>query len=125
MKKFVVTVNGEKYEVEVEQIGEAAASIPATVASGIKAEAPVAVTASAAAPVKASGGENEVASPLPGVILRINVAAGQAVKAGEVIMILEAMKMENDIVAPKDGVISAINVQKGAAVQTGDLLFTM
>lgn len=121
IKKFVVTVNGEKYEVEVEQIGEAAASIPATVASGVKAAAPV----PAAAPVKASGGENEVASPLPGVILRINVAAGQAVKAGEVVMILEAMKMENDITAPKDGLISAICVQKGAAVQTGDLLFTM
>ena len=80
---------------------------------------------SAPAPAPAAPGANTVASPLPGTILRVNVAVGQAVKAGDVLLVLEAMKMENDITAPGNGVVSAIHVASGATVQTGDALVSL
>lgn len=116
MKKYKVNVNGTVFEVEVEDITGAAAPAAAPVAA-----APVAAPAPAAAP---AGGE-AVSSPMPGNILAVNVAAGQAVKKGEVLMVLEAMKMENEIMAPCDGTIGAVNVTKGAAVETGTLLCTI
>ncbi|MCL1873860.1 MAG: biotin/lipoyl-binding protein [Clostridiales bacterium] len=135
MKKYNVTVNGEIFTVSVEEIGGAPVTAPPQVTvPAPKPAAPPAPPAAAAstppppkpaasAPVPGDG--NPLNSPLPGTILRINVSVGQAVKAGEVLLVLEAMKMENDIVAPGDGVVKGIHVTTGATVQSGDLLITI
>ena len=110
MKKYRVTVNGTVYEIELEElIGTAPA--PA-------AAAPAAPAPAAAAP---EGGE-QVTAPMPGTILSINVAAGDTVKRGQVLMILEAMKMENEIMCPCDGKIASVNASKGSSVESGTLL---
>ena len=109
MKKYRVTVNGTAYEIELEEL-TGAAPAPAAAAP---APAPA-----AAAP---AGGE-QVASPMPGTILDIKVAQGASVKKGDVLMILEAMKMENEIMCPCDGKVASINTSKGAAVESGTLL---
>ena len=125
--KYKVTLNNRVYEVEVEQ-GEAmlvdeyelaapAAPAPVAAAAPVVAAAP----AAAAAPVSVAAGE-PVKSPMPGNILKINVTQGQQVKEGDVIMILEAMKMENEIVATRSGTIAQIAVSKGAVVETGAVL---
>ena len=111
---YKVTLNGKVYEVEVEK-GEAV--IQAEYEAALPAAAPA-----ASAPA-ASAGAGTVLSPLPGNINEIRFSAGQTVKAGDVVIILEAMKMENEIVAPKAGTLSKIHVQKGAVVNTGDPLF--
>ncbi len=128
--KYKVTLNKRVYEVEVEQ-GEAmlideydlaapaAPAAPAAVAAAVAA--PAAAAPAAAAPVSVAAGE-AVKSPMPGNILRINVTQGQQVSEGDVIMILEAMKMENEIVATKSGAIAQIAVNKGAVVETGTVL---
>lgn len=115
--KYTVTLNGNKYEVEVEGV-QAAAPAPAAAPAAPAAEAPVA--APVATPANVSG--TEVAAPLPGKILKVNAAVGQAVKAGDDLVILEAMKMENEIKAPADGVVKAVNVSVGTSVSTGDVL---
>ena len=126
--KYKVTLNGRTYEVEVEAgkamcVAEYEAYAPA--AAPVAAPVAAAVAAPAAAPAAAgvtvSGGES-VNAPMPGNILKVNVSVGQTVKAGQVLVVLEAMKMENEIMAPCDGVVSAVPVAKGAAVNTGDLL---
>ena len=120
MKKYKVNVNGTVFEVEVEDItGTAAAAAPAAAPAAPVAAAP-------AAPVTAApaGGE-AITSPMPGNILAVNVAVGSAVKKGDVLMILEAMKMENEIMAPCDGTVGAVNVTKGATVESGTLLCTI
>ena len=125
--KYKVTLNGRTYEVEVEAgkamlIDEYAAVAPvAPVAAAPVAAAPATPAAPAAAGVTVSGGE-AVNAPMPGNILKVNVSVGQSVKKGEVLVVLEAMKMENEIMAPCDGVVSAVPVAKGATVNTGDLL---
>ena len=113
MKKYRVNVNGTVYEVELEEITGAAPAAAAPVA------APAA--ASAAAP---AGGE-KVCAPMPGTILSVNVSNGSAVKKGDVLMILEAMKMENEIMAPCDGTVTSVAAAKGAAVESGALLCTI
>lgn len=127
---YKVTLNGKVYEVEVEK-GEAViqaeyeAALPAAPAAAPAApaaSAPSAAAASAAAPA-AQAGAGTVPSPLPGNINEVRFSAGQTVKAGDVVIILEAMKMENEIVAPKAGTLTKIHVQKGAVVNTGDPLF--
>ena len=127
---YKVTLNGKVYEVEVEK-GEAViqaeyeAALPAAPAAAPAAPAapaPSAAAASAAAPA-AQAGAGTVPSPLPGNINEVRFSAGQTVKAGDVVIILEAMKMENEIVAPKAGTLTKIHVQKGAVVNTGDPLF--
>lgn len=127
---YKVTLNGKIYEVEVEK-GEAMiraeydAAAPVAPAPAAPA-APVAaapVTAPAAAPAPAAAGEGVVKSPMPGNINAVKFSAGQSVKAGDVIIILEAMKMENEIVAPKAGTLKGVFVTKGATVNTGDALF--
>ncbi len=128
---YKVTLNGKIYEVEVEK-GEAViqaeyeAALPTAPAPAAPAApAPVAAPAAPAAPApaaSAAAGDNTVTAPLPGNINAVKVAVGDTVKAGTVLIILEAMKMENEVVAPKDGKISKIFVQKGAVVQTGDAL---
>ena len=110
--KYVVTLNGKNYEVEVEETD--------AVITAVTDAAPAAPVA-AAAPAAAADGQ-EVLSPMPGTILSVNVSVGSAVKAGEVILILEAMKMENEIVAPCDGTVKQLAVQKGSTVATDALL---
>lgn len=113
MRKFNVNVNGKIYVVEIEETGEAAPI----------AEAPK-PAAQPANTVKASAGGTQLNAPMPGSILDVKVKVGDAVKAGDVICILEAMKMENEMVAPADGVIESV-VAKGAAVNTGDILASL
>jgi len=117
MKKYKVNVNGTSYEIEIELMSE-------TEASSVKAQAPAAAPAAPAAPVAAGEGE-KVASPMPGTILDVKVNVGDTVKKGQVLMILEAMKMENEIMAGVDGQITSVGVTKGASVQTGDMLCTI
>jgi len=117
MKKYNVTVNGTSYEITLEVVD--AADVKSTPkAAPEKSEVPVAPVASTSAP---AGGET-VASPMPGTILSVNVQNGATVKKGDVLMVLEAMKMENEIMAPCDGTVSSLNVSKGAAVETGTIL---
>lgn len=123
MKNYIVTVNGVSYEVSVEEVGESQAA-PAAVKA-----APAAAPKAAAAPKKkaASGaaGAVKVSAPMPGKIITVKKNAGASVKKGEVILVLEAMKMENEIVAPQDGVVASVDVAAGDAVEAGDVLATM
>lgn len=119
MKSYKVTVNGTAYEITLEAIDPA--SVKAAPAAPVAA-APAAPAAPAAAPVAAPAGGETVSSPMPGTILSVNVSNGSSVKKGDVLMILEAMKMENEIMAPCDGTVSSVSVTKGATVETGALL---
>ena len=108
MKKYKVNVNGTSYEIEIELMSEdAAASAPK------------------AAPAPVAGDGEKVTSPMPGTILDVKVNVGDKVKKGQILMILEAMKMENEIMAGADGTVTAVAVSKGASVQTGDMLCTI
>jgi biotin carboxyl carrier protein len=119
MRKYNVNVNGTAYEVTVEEIQGGAAA-------PVSAPAPAAAPAPAPAPAPAAAGAGEpVNAPMPGTILDVKVTAGQAVKSGDVLMILEAMKMENEIMAPKDGTVTSVSASKGASVQSGDVLCTI
>ena len=126
--KYKITLNGRTYEVEVEAgkamlLSEYEAIVPSAPAAApvaAPAEAPAA-PAPTAAPVVTGAGE-PVAAPMPGTILKVNVQNGQAVKEGDVLCVLEAMKMENDIIAPKSGTITQVVTSKGASVSTGDTL---
>ena len=115
MKKYNVTVNGTAYEITLEAVDAADVKTAPAAAPATAAAAP----ATAAKP--ASGGET-VSSPMPGTILSVNVTNGAAVKKGDVLMVLEAMKMENEIMSPCDGTVTSVNVTKGAAVETGAVL---
>ena len=125
--KYQVSLNGKQFEVEVEKgsvsaVPTGAAPAPAPAAA---APAPAVAPAPAAAPAAAPAGGETVAAPMPGTILDIRCTAGQAVKGGDVLFILEAMKMENEICAPHDGTVGSVCVQKGSSVQTGAALCTM
>ncbi len=131
MSKYIVTLNNKTYEVEVENgeamlVDEYESYAPAPVAAPAPAvaAAPAAAAPAPAAAVSLAAGET-VAAPLPGNIIDVKVAQGASVKAGDVIIILEAMKMENEIVAPKDGTIAQIVVSKGTTVDTDDPLFVI
>ncbi len=113
MKKYKVNVNGQGYEIEIELMSETEAS-----------EAKSAPAAPAQAPAAASGDGEKIASPMPGTILDVKVSEGQSVKKGDVLMILEAMKMENEIMAGCDGQVTSV-IAKGATVQTGTVLCTI
>ncbi len=128
MKKYNVTVNGVLYEVEVEEVGGAysapvAAAPAAPVAAPAPAAAPAAPVAAPAAP--AAAGANAIKAPMQGNIMKVNVQPGSAVKKGDVLLVLEAMKMENDIKAPEDGTVASVNVKSGDTVATDDVLLTM
>ena len=107
MKQYNVTVNGVTYEVLVEEVGA------------------VAATPAAAAPVAAPADGVSVKAPMPGTIMKINVAVGDKVKKGDIVCVLEAMKMENDICAPEDGVVSSVEVSQGASVATDAVVVTL
>ena len=130
MKKYRVIVNGTTYEVELDDISQGepvAAPAPAPAAAPAPAPAPAAAPAPAPAPVAAApaGAGDPVNAPMPGNILKVNVAAGQAVKKGDVLMILEAMKMENEIMCPKDGTVTSVTVSAGTTVESGQVLCTV
>ena len=125
MRKFNVTVNGVAYDVEIEEVG-AGVSAPAAAPAPVAA-APAAPAAPKAAAPAAAGKAGSVAikAPMPGTILKMNVKVGDSVKSGDVVCVLEAMKMENDICAPQDGVVSSIEVAQGASVATDAVLVTL
>ena len=119
MKNYTITVNGNVDDVTVEE-GAAGAATSAPKAAAPKAAAPK------AAPKAAAGqGSVKVNSPMPGKILSVKTSVGQAVKKGEVLMILEAMKMENEVVAPEDGTVASIDVAAGDSVEAGVVLATL
>lgn len=123
MKKYKVNVNGQVYEITVEECEVSEVEMKAAQAAPAAAPAPAAAQA-APAPVAApaaAGGET-IACPMPGTILAVNVANGAQVKKGDVLFVLEAMKMENEIMAPCDGTVSGVNVTKGASVESGTVL---
>ncbi len=129
MRRFRVTVNGQVYEVEVEEVGAGMPSVPAaapiTPAAAPAPQVPPAPPGPAQIPpapprVDADGGA--VTAPLPGIILDVKVEPGQRVAAGDVLCILEAMKMENEITAPVAGTVREVRVTKGAAVNLGEVL---
>ena len=131
--KYVATINGKKYEVEVEKLeayksldrnGVAAPAAPVLPASA-PVQRPAAPAPVAAAPAAAPAGATTVEAPMPGKILNIKVSEGQAVKFGEVVVIMEAMKMETEIVAPADGTVSKILVKAGDSVDTGAALVAL
>ena len=112
MKAYKVNVNGNVYEITLEVIDKA----------DIKAPSAPAAPAAAPVPVAAPAGAQTIKAPMPGTILKVNVSNGQAVKKGDVLFVLEAMKMENEIMAPCDGTVSAVSVANGASVENGTVL---
>ena len=146
MRKFNVSVNGKTYEVEVEEAGSQSGSVVSQVAPAPRAQAPKVaaapapkaaptpkveeVTSKVAEPVKKeaavdSVGGLTISCPMPGTILAVNVKVGDTVKRGDILFILEAMKMENEIMTDRDGKVTSVGVSKGASVDTGDLLATI
>ena len=123
MRKFMITVNGATYEVDVEEVGGAQTAAPVRAAAPVAA-APVEAAAPAAAPTATVAGES-VKAPMPGNILDVKVKVGDTVKQGDALVVLEAMKMENDIPAPHDGKVVQVCVQKGATVNAGDALVVL
>lgn len=138
MKKFLIKVNGNQYEVEVDEVRDGSVPSYAPAVSAPVASAPVSapVSAPAAAPAPAPAAEKKpvaggsvgsvkVNAPMPGTILKVVANVGDSVKRGDVLVILEAMKMENEIVAPSEGVVASINVTRGTSVNAGDLLASL
>jgi biotin carboxyl carrier protein len=126
MKKYNITVNGKTYEVEVEEIngGGQTQSAPAPKPQATQAAPTPAKKAQPAQPTQPapSAGAGDVTAPMPGTVLEVKVEEGQSVKAGDVVLILEAMKMENEITADTDGKVTKIYAPKGSSVNTGDPL---
>ena len=124
MKTYNITINGVTYAVEVEEVSGVASAPAAAPAAPV---APKAAPAAAPAAPKAAGKAGAVAvkAPMPGNIIKVNVKPGDAVKKGDVLVVLEAMKMENDVCAPEDGTVASVEVAKGATVETDTVLVTL
>lgn len=125
MKRFNITVNGKAYDVAVEEIANGAAPAPVAATPAAAAPVPEKKPAAPTAPAGGAQGSVKVNAPMPGNILDVKVNVGDSVTSGQVLVILEAMKMENDIVAPANGKITSINVKKGDSVNSNDLIITM
>ena len=121
MRKFLINVNGNSYEVEVEEVTNRATSIPISTTNKSTVNEVKKQEIKQTVPM----GSLKIAAPMPGTILGVKVKSGDLVKKGEVLIILEAMKMENEIVSPSDGTISAIMVAKGSSVKTGDVMISL
>ena len=130
MKNYRITVNGVSYDVTVEETAAAAAQpapVPSAAPAVTAAPAPKAAPAPAPAPKAApvATGANAIKAPMPGTIVKVNVKAGDSVKRGDVLCVLEAMKMENEIMAPADGTVAGVNVSAGESVQTDAVLLSL
>ena len=127
IKKYNITVNGNTYDVEVEELGSegVAVSKPQVVPSNTPRAQAQKPQAPKPQVVPAGGGSGSINAPMPGTINDVRVKVGDSVKKGQVLLILEAMKMENELMASCDGTISAMNVSKGASVSVGDVLITI
>lgn len=123
MRKFNITVNGKTYEVDVEEVG-GVVSAPVT-AAPVQTAAPAPATTSAASKSAPVAGAAQVMAPMPGTIVSVKVKVGDQVKNGDLIAILEAMKMENEIFSSADGTVSGVSVSEGAAVNTGDVIVSI
>ena len=124
MKKFNITVNGKTYEVDVEEVGGIPTTPAAPRAAAPAAAAPKAAPKAAAKPAVTSGG-SKVTAPMPGTVFKLNCQEGDTVSAGDVVMVLEAMKMENEITSPVDGTVAQILVKTGEAVNGGDVMIVI
>ena len=123
MKSYTITVNGTAYEVTVEETGSVSA--PAAAPKAAPKAAPTAAPKAAAPAAGAGAGAVKVTASVPGKVVKVAASVGQAVKAGDSVIILESMKMEIPVVAPQDGTIASIDVAEGASVENGDTLATM
>lgn len=121
MRKFTVNVNGAAYSVEVREEGVATAAVAASAPAPVSTAAPAPVP-KAAAPVEVAAGDTPVTAPMPGKVTKIVVKAGSKVNKGDVIMLLEAMKMQNEIGSPVAGVVKSINVDAGQSVKPGEVM---
>lgn len=127
MRKFNISVNGKSYEVEVEEVGGASTSYVAPApkaAPASPAAAPKAAPKKAAPSAPVAGAEN-ITAPMPGTIVSVKVNVGDTVKSGDVVCVLEAMKMENEIMAPKDGKVVGVSASQGDSVNSGDVLVSI
>ncbi len=137
MRKFKVLVNGQPFEVEVEEIHESKTNTPQSSPAGVKEEAPSSASSAPAAKApspkpaeekqetKSAAGEEKVLAPMPGSVLDVKVSVGEKVNEGDVLLILEAMKMENEVTSSVSGVVKSVNVAKGATVNTDDVVMVI
>ena len=125
MKKFNIKVNGKAYEVEVEEVGSSAPSFTAPAAPAVSAPVNETKSAPAPAPAPVNAGSSSIKAPMPGTINAVKVTAGESIKKGQVVAVLEAMKMENEIMAPEDAVGASVAVSQGQSVNTGDVIVTL
>lgn len=120
MRRFKVTVNGHSYEVEVEEEGERPTGSPRA-----HSHTPAHTEQAPTALAEAGGSSEQIVAPLPGTVLAVKVSAGQVVESGQVLLVLEAMKMENEIVAPRAGTVKELHAHQGQSVNTGDILLSI
>ena len=125
MKTYNITINGVTYAVEVEEVGTVASAPVAAPAAAPAAPKAAPVAAPAAPKAAGKAGSVVIKAPMPGNIMKVNVKPGDAVKKGDVLVVLEAMKMENDVCAPEDGTVASVDVAKGATVETDAVLVTL
>ena len=125
MKKFNIKVNGKAYEVEVEEVGSSTPSFTAPAAPAVSAPVNETKSAPAPAPAPVNAGSSSIKAPMPGTINAVKVTAGESIKKGQVVAVLEAMKMENEIMAPEDAVVASVAVSQGQSVNTGDVILTL